>query len=178
MAAAPPCRRTGRARMASRSELEKAGLAALGAPPTAAQAQLISALAAMLALSGRKDKKPAAALGPLPVSPSELFEAIAATGKVLCDPIDKRWFGRLGGLLRSVTVTPADVDLLVSWLEAGGVASWPQGMPTFDHFIQRMGNWLSFAREWNRRGGGRIVKGMIGADAAAEADWGAFKRRV
>lgn len=136
---------------------------------------MVRAIATMFANVGdTRRQKPAAEL---PVSPKAIFDAVAANGAILCDPVDNRWFGRLGGLLKSVRVEQGDLDTLLAWFDAGGVATWPQGKPTFTHFLQHLDKWLAFSREWDRRGRQQLGYGKQGAIGTAEApaDWSAFK---
>jgi hypothetical protein len=170
-----------RPRVASRSELTKLGLEVLGedVSPGAYEVRMVKAIAAMLAAS-KVTKKARVDETKLAVPPRQLFEAIRrdAGDKILCEPIDARWFGRLGGALKALpSFGPADVELLTSWLNAGGQATWPQGVPTFDHLIRNLDKWTAFAREWDRRGrqtlGGK--RGAVGSPSTAESsDFSAF----
>lgn len=172
--------------MASRLETEmvRAGLEQLRADPKAApgayEERLVRALAAMLAVSKAPKRIRTVDGGTLAVSPKELFETIrqGCPDKVLCEPIDGRWFGRLGGVLKALpSFTKADPGLLVDWLNAGGMQGWPQGVPTFSHLITQLDKWTAFAREWDARGrqsiGGK--RGAVGAPSTAEStDFSAF----
>lgn len=165
--------------MAKRSaaDLTSVGLAAIGSGHSELELRLVRAMAAMLAASDKPTKKSVA--DPLPISPVKLFQAVAENGAILCDPIDKRWFGRLGGLLRNVRVEVGDLHLLLDWFNAGGVASWPQGKPTFTHFLQHLDKWLAFSREWDKRGRPDLTRrgaGSIGlATDNGPTDWSGFK---
>lgn len=119
-------------------------------------------------------------LDKLAVAPRTIFDAVRANAgdRVLCEPVDARWFGRLGGVLKSLpSFVPADVQLLVDWLNAGGCRSWPQGVPTFGHLIAHLDKWTAFAREWDRRGRNELWgKTAVGAAMTADAtDFSAFK---
>lgn len=139
---------------------------------------MVRAMAAMLALS-RVTKRARSEESRLNVAPRTLFDAIraGASDKVLCEPIDARWFGRLGGALKALpSFMPADVELLVEWLNAGGMRSWPQGVPTFSHLITHLDKWTAFAREWNSRGRQEMRgKTAVGVASTAEStDFSAF----
>jgi hypothetical protein len=160
--------------VATRAELVRVGLEVLGEDiaPGTYEVRMVKAIAAMLAARVDESK--------LTVPPRTLFEAIrqGCPDKVLCEPIDARWFGRLGGTLKALpSFTEADPQLLVDWLNAGGMSTWPQGVPTFGHLINKLNDWLAFAREWDQRGrqtiGGK--RGVVGAASTAEgSDFSAF----
>lgn len=164
--------------MASRLDLLRAGLEELE-EPTPAEDRILRAVARMLALATQPKKKATVDDSKLAVPPRTLFEAVRsqAGDRVLCEPIDGRWFGRLGGALKALpSFGVDDVELLISWLQAGGMASWPQGIPTFSHLITNLDKWTAFAREWDRRGRQAIRgKTLVGAAATAEStDFSAF----
>lgn len=158
--------------MASRSELTRIGLEELGSAPGSSEVVLVKAFAAMLAAATAPRKRSTTDETKLAVSPRALFEAVRreAADKVLCEPIDQRWFGRLGGALKALpSFGPADVELLTSWLNAGGVRSWPQGVPTFSHLITHLDKWTAFAREWHARGR-QEIRGKTAVGAASSPD--------
>lgn len=141
---------------------------------------MIKAIAAMLE-AAKPGKK--ARLTPdeakLAVSPRALYEAVRskAGDKVLCDPPDGRWFGALGAILKTMPgFGPDDLEKLIAWLNAGGMAGWPLGVPTFGHLIKHFANWVPMAREWDRRGRQDLRRGGVGT-ATADGDNGlsAFK---
>ncbi len=144
------------------------------------QSQLLDAFACMIeAATARVPPKAVAAeVAKLAVAPAAVFEAIKATHKVLCDPIDKRWFGRLGVLLRSVPVDAAMLECLCSWLTAGGLAWWTVPL-TFDHVFMNLSKWLASAREWDDRGRQPLgTKGGVGIEIEQDVDsWASFKAR-
>ncbi len=115
----------------------------------------------------------------LKVPPRTVFDAVRREcgDKVLCDPIDARWFGRLGAALRALpSFNEDDVELLTGWICAGGTASWPQGVPTFSHLITHLDKWTAFAREWHRRGRQEIRgRTAVGSSTAVAEDFSAFK---
>lgn len=160
----------------SADELIEIGLKSLGPSATQSEERIIRAVAAMLPYaSGRPRRKASEPL--LPVSPSDVFKAIQATRAVLCEPVDQRWFGRLGGLLKNVRVEVGDIEVLVAWLTSGGVAGWPQGKPTFTQLLQHLDKWLAFSREWDRLGRQELKRGgtNIGIDNPSAADLSSFK---
>lgn len=166
--------------MASLSELTKAGLEGLGDDPGPLEVRLVKAVAKMLAVAGGRKKKGTDETK-LAVSPAALFKAISegCPDRVLCSPIDNRWFGRLGGVLKSFAdFGPNDVEILVAWFNAGGQSSWPQGVPTFDHLILNLGKWTAFARQWDARGRQDLHRrgaGSVGLPSAGDqTDWSAF----
>lgn len=139
----------------------------------------VAAVAAMLAEAGRKGKPAAADEPRLAVSPRALFQAVVerCPDKVLCDPVDGRWFGRLGGVLKQLPdFEQADVERLCAWLAAGGCRTWPTGVPTFGHLITQLDKWVAFAREWDRRGRSALYgKTSVGPESSPEStDFSAF----
>jgi hypothetical protein len=131
----------------------------------------------MLAVATQKRSKATVDDSRLSVAPKALFEAVKrdAGDRIICDPIDGRWFGRLGGVLKNLpSFGPDDVSLLVDWLNAGGVGFW-NSKPTFSHLITHLDKWTASARDWDRQGR-RAING--GKYAAPEpVDLGAFKAR-
>jgi hypothetical protein len=165
--------------MARPSDLLSAGLAALGPDPSPAEDRIVRAVAAMLQAKGKRKSAPSDD-SKLAVAPRTLFETVRreAGDKVLCEPIDARWFGHLGTVLKSVEFTPDDLERLVAWLNAGGQATWPQGVPGFGHLIQRLPSWTALAREWDRRGRQELGRGRgsVGAASTPEStDFSAFQ---
>jgi hypothetical protein len=170
--------------MSFRADLVRAGLEALrddkDVVPGPYEERMVRAIAAMLSVQ-KANKRPRVDESKLIVPPRTLFEAVrkGCPDKVLCEPIDARWFGRLGAALKALpSFTEADPQLLVDWLNAGGMSTWPQGVPTFSHLITHLDRWTAFAREWDQRGrqtiGGR--RGSVGAPSTAEStDFSAFK---
>lgn len=167
--------------MASRLDILRAGLEEIE-DPTPNEDRLIRAWARMLAVATQPKRKAAIDDTKLPVPPRDLFEAVRrdAGDRVLCEPIDGRWFGRLGGVLKALpSFGPEDVELLTSWLCAGGQASWPRGIPSFGDLITHLPKWVAWAREWDRRGR-QTLRGStaVGATNAPEAaDMSAFTVR-
>lgn len=166
--------------MANRAELVRIGLEVLGEDisPGAYEVRMVKAIAAMLA-AAKVTKKARVDETKLTVPPRKLFEAIrqGCPDKVLCEPIDGRWFGQLGGALKALpSFTEEDPQLLVDWLNAGGMSTWPQGVPTFGHLVKRLNDWLAFAREWDKRGRNTIRgKTAVGAASTPEStDFSAF----
>jgi hypothetical protein len=157
--------------MASRAELVRVGLEELGedgaVSPGSYEVRMVKAIAAMIAKS-RETKRARVDESKLAVPPRTLFEAVRreAGDKVLCEPIDARWFGRLGGALKALpSFGGADVALLVDWLNAGGQASWPRGVPSFGDLITHLPKWVAWAREWDRRGR-QLLRGSTAVGAA------------
>jgi hypothetical protein len=169
--------------VASRAELVRVGLEELGEDkhsPSPHEVRMVRAIASMLATAGSAKKaRGRVDESKLAVPPRDLFTAIrtGAGDKILCEPVDARWFGRLGGALKALpSFGTADVQLLVDWLNAGGCHSWPQGVPTFSHLITNLDKWTAFAREWDRRGRNAIRgKTSVGAASTPEStDFSAF----
>src|SRR5690606_7263289 len=100
---------------------------------------------------------------PLVFSPAEFYSELKrrAGHIVLCEPVKSSAFGRLGRVLQQTSgLEREDLDRVVSWIEAGGLRNWKQ-QPTFEHAVKHFNNWLSYAREWDKRGrqalgGGRM----------------------
>ena len=154
--------------MASRTELTKLGMDLLteACPAASPEARgIIKAVAAMIALGpGRKKRNPAD--GPvLAVSPAAVYQAVAETECVLCVPVDSRWFGRLGGVMKNMPdFTQDTLTALCAWLRAGGVKTWPGGKPSFSHLITHLDKWAGRAVEWTG-----------GAGNSEPTDWSMFK---
>ena len=114
---------------------------------------MIDAIAAMLAApKAAKEKTPA---DKLVFSPGEFYAVLKerAGHIVLCEPVESRLFGQLGRKLQQTSgLEREDLDRIVSWIEAGGLRNWPGGQPTFEHAVKHFGKWLTYAREWERRG--------------------------
>lgn len=170
--------------MANRVELTRIGLEVLGADSTVVpgpyEERMVRAIAAMIA-EGIKTKRARDKAAPkLTVAPRDLFETVLkqAGDRVLCTPVDSRWFGRLGGALKALPdFTAQDPELLCDWLNAGGCASWPRGLPSFGDLINMLPKWVAWAREWDRRGR-QTLRGStaVGAATTAEStDFSAFK---
>ncbi len=144
---------------------------------------LLRAVAGMIAVATGPKRRAVTAGPKLAVTPQVLFEAVKSTcpDRIICEPVDVRWFGRLGGALKALPdFVPSDVELLTSWLSAGGQASWPQGVPTFGHLITHLASWTGFARLWDQRGRQTIGgKNVVGAAGTAEStDFSAFGRKL
>lgn len=158
------------------------GLEVLGEDPGSLESRLVRAVAAIVAEATKPKTKGRTDESKLAVPPRTLFDAIRreAADKVLCEPIDGRWFGRLGAALKQLpSFGPADVELLIGWLNAGGCATWPTGVPSFSHLITHLDKWTAFAREWDKRGRQTLRgKTSVGAEATAEnTDFSAFNVR-
>lgn len=140
----------------------------------APQSAMLDAFAAMLeAATAKPTKAKADPAAKLPVSPGVVFEAIKATGKVLCEPVDSRWFGRLGATLKQLRLERDTLAVLCDWLEAGGIAWW-SSPPTFDHVFANLAKWANYALEWDTRGRQELgSKGGVGrtADISAPVNW-------
>jgi hypothetical protein len=54
------------------------------------------------------------------VSPRRAFEILRSSGAIDCDPVDRRWFGRLGKELEALKLTEADVNQIADYLSEGG----------------------------------------------------------
>ena len=128
---------------------------------------MIRAVAVMLAAPKAKPEKTPAAK--LPFSPGEFYAVLKerAGHIVLCDPVESRLFGQLGRKLQQTSgLETADLDRIVSWIEAGGLKNWPM-QPTFEHAVKHFGKWLQYAREWERRGR-QTVGGGRASDVAGD----------
>lgn len=87
----------------------------------------------------------------LPMGPGPVYDAVKATGRVLCEPVNKNWFGRMGKQLQQIRPDATAIATMCAWLEAGGTAGWPSP-PTFEHAIVHLSKWLSYALAWDERG--------------------------
>lgn len=162
-------------------QLAQVGLGALGSGDLEPR-DLVRAIAAMLAEATKKPTKKSADSGEskLAVSPRDFFETIRreAGDKVLCEPYDARWFPRLGRALQAIHgLDSSDAETVAAWLNAGGMRTWPTGVPTFAQLINNLDKWIGWAREWDRRGRNTLHgKTNVGLETSAEAtDFSAFR---
>ncbi len=159
------------------TDLADTGIAALGAVPSELEVRLVRAVAAMLAVasSPARAARSKSVAAPLPVSPQSVFQQVASSGCIICEPVDNRWFGRLGGLLKNIRVEQTDLDTLLAWFDAGGIKGWPTGKPGFTHFLIHLDKWLGMSREWDKRGRQTLGgKSSIGSAVDSPADMSAF----
>lgn len=163
-------------------ELRELGLDVLKAwPPGQFSAEaIVTAFAAMLAVvelpRGRRAVKPPADVAKLAFSPNALYQELRTRVPhlVVCEPVQHRLFGFLGNQLKGLGgLEPADCERVVSWIEAGGLASWTV-QPVFAHVVQNIGKFVAYAREWDRRGRQQLGKGKHNAGlpvaAVSESD--------
>ncbi len=134
---------------------------------------LIKAFAVMLSAPAPSRKALAAEAGPaLPFSVQEMHQMLLARvgHLVVCDLVNGSVFGHLGRKLKGIAgLTRADLDHLVSWIEAGGLA-WMTTQPTFQSIVHNCDKWFATAREWDRRGRQTLRRGgsNVGAGDGAE----------
>lgn len=171
--------------MSRRADLEAIGLKALhayvgpGGAKYGAEA-IIASVAAMLSAAPAATRKRAKPEGStLPFAPQAVHQALRdRVGHiVLTDVVSGSVFGILGKRLQSISgLVEADLDHLVSWIEAGGMAGWP-ATPTFQMVANNIDKYITWAREWDRRGRQPIRKGgsLVGEAEGAGFDMGAFK---
>lgn len=148
------------------------------ARPGVSQAHcLIEAFAAMLAAPAAKKQSKDPDAPKLPFAPQVLFEAVRqrVPNVVACDAVESSIFGRLGKALKGIPgLVVEDVDRLVSWIEAGGMAGWPV-QPTFQMVVANIGKYLSWARAWDARGRQPISRGSWAqADMSQPSDVGSM----
>lgn len=161
-------------------ELLGVGLDAFRAAPGGDSEAVLAGVAAMLAKAEvQRKRKPEAAPDqvPLPFSPHEFYTQLKARvgHLVLCDPVEHRQFGYLGGRLKQVAgLEFRDMDRVCAWIESGGLRNWSI-VPTFAHVVQNIGKFIAYAREWERRGrqtlGGAGPKN-VGAETESSPDLG------
>jgi hypothetical protein len=133
--------------MTARAKRIRAAAEGSWTPP---QDALLNAVACMLDVATAKGK--AVKVEPkLLVGVGAVFDAIKGTGKVLCEPIDNRWFGRLGKLLTQVSVSESNLAVLCDWLVCGGV-DWWTNPPSFDHVFNNLAKWIGQAVKWDAEG--------------------------
>src|SRR5688500_15259978 len=126
---------------------------------------VIAAVAVMLAAvelpRGRRAVKAPADVAKLAFSPNALYQELRTRVPhlVVCEPVQHRLFGHLGAQLKGMSgLEPQDCERVVSWIEAGGLASWTV-QPVFAHVVQNIGKFIGYAREWDRRGRQQLGKG-------------------
>lgn len=146
----------------------------------------LDALAIMLDAATKPEPKRArtgdeGAVSAAPLSPGQVLTALRtrANGAVITEPVDKKWFGWMSSVLKGIDgLQPADVDLVVDWLAAGGLASWPTGLPDLYAVAKWFPAWIGRAREWDRRGR-QVLRGgnQVGAapESTPESTWDAFR---
>ncbi len=165
--------------MAPRSRSEQLALVGLeGLPADPGPADLVRAVARMLAAATEKKKAKSPEAPKLAIGPREFFETVRelAGERLLCDPVDARWFGRLAGTLKALPdLAASDAEAVGSWLAAGGCRTWPTGVPTFGHAITHLDKWIAWAREWDRRGRPEMSGKTNVGNSVAAADFSAFK---
>lgn len=118
---------------------------------------LIGAVAAMLTKADIQRRRKPEKLDDgvrLPFSPHEFYAELRARcgHLVICEPVENRLFGYLGGRLKQMGgLERSDMDNVVAWIEAGGLANWTV-MPTFKHVVTNIDKFIAYARLWNQRG--------------------------
>lgn len=141
---------------------------------TAADEGLLEAIASMVEFATRPKSKRKAADGEgaaLLVSPAHLYgEFKNRVGHiVLCEPYDKRWFGRVAATLKAMPdLQASDLDLVLDHIEAGSLATWPNGAPDFNAVIKWFPTWVMRARKWAENGRQAVgSKAVLGAPVQA-----------
>lgn len=114
--------------------LYRVGCEAITTMPRVGYSESELALMAIAAMLAEATKKPTPKAKPKSlVAPRVAFEIIRASGAVDCDPVDQRWFGRLGKELAMLQLTEADLGLIADYLSCGG---WKGERPTFGKIIK------------------------------------------
>lgn len=117
---------------------------------------------------------------PLPMPPQAVYELFKKRTPVLCYPLDRGWFGRIANAMRRIDgLTVDDIEVVLCWIEAGALNSWPNGAPTFANVCNLFPQWVVQSRQWDSNGrqtlrGGKLVGTAAGAEAAAT--WGSFSK--
>lgn len=148
---------------------------------------LLNAIAVMLDAATRPEPKVAAVAGEgagkLAFSPAQLLAAIRARAGhvIITEPLDKRWFGRMGGVLKNIVgLEEADLDRVLDWIVAGGLRTWPNGAPDLGSVARWFPEWIGRARTWEDRGR-QEMRGANQVGAPVESDpgatWDAFKAK-
>jgi len=124
-------------------KIYEAGVEALPQPelPGDPEHSLLRCIAVMLA-EATKPKTAVKKKLNLKVNPQDAFEIIKASGAVICEPIDNRWFGRLGKELKALDLDSEGVQRIADYLRAGG---WVGSKPTFGGLLRHFSNVASRA---------------------------------
>lgn len=170
--------------MSKRDDLEAIGLKAWHAHTTASGGKygseaLIAAFAAMLAAAPAAGKGRVRKDGPtLPFAPQALYEALRErVGHIVsCEVVASSSFGRLGANLKGIAgLEAADLERVVSWIDAGGTSGWPQQL-TFQGLANNIDKYINWAREWDKRGRQPISKGgTVGSTDGVDFSFEVFK---
>jgi hypothetical protein len=121
---------------------------------------LLGALALMLDEATRPKKRQASGT----YQDRQLGESVwkklteEAPSAILYSPKQVHTFSSLGRKLREAKVTPNDLDLLVNWLNSGGL-SWMTSTCNWGTFIKYSLDWIGRAREAAPKA---IAKGYLG----------------
>jgi hypothetical protein len=112
---------------------------------------LLYAFSVMLAEATKKPttKKRSDDQKKLVLSPQEVFTTIRdrCGTNVACEPVDTRWFGRLGRRMQDIPdLETDDLMRLVSFINGGGVATWPTVF-TFSALIKWLPEMIAKARK-------------------------------
>ena len=125
----------------------------------AGQAIMLGAIAVMLDAAVKqpkvtRKKKDAVVL---PFTLEVFYETLKdeCSGHLNIDTYTGSSFGRLGKTLKAISppIEEKDLDLLVSWIQSGGVDFWNEP-PTWNHLIRNIVTWIAKAREYEYRGEG------------------------
>jgi hypothetical protein len=112
---------------------------------------VLGGVAAMLDEATKPKAKKAKGEEPtLVISPKELFETIRdlCGSRVLCEPYDSKWFGRVGKALKDIPDLQVEDRLaLVGWINSGALDKWPV-KPNFGHCIKHLSSWIASARRY------------------------------
>lgn len=162
-------------------ELYEKGLACFQGEPSTSDEDLVLAIAVMLdtALPAPRRKTHTKSSSPLPFSPQELHKLMLASCHpelVICEPYKSTDFGILGRNLKQVSgLELADMERLVAWIQGGGMKGWSV-QPTWSHICRGVDKYISWAREWERRGQQTNPRGAVGSvEVASDIDLsGAF----
>ena len=155
------------------------------ADPETGVIPLLAQLAVLVDAATRpepKAAKPVPGLGEKPpLAPGQVLTALRArVGHiVITEPVDKRWFGWMGGVLKGIHgLVEADLDLVLDWILAGALTGWPGGAPGLHTVAKWFPAWVGRAREWDKRGRQELRGGhQVGAapESTPESMWEAFK---
>jgi hypothetical protein len=121
---------------------------------------LIRAIACMIAEATKKQprKQPAKSKAPFP--PADFFEMFKDSDYFALDTIQSSMYGRAGKMLSEIKdVTLEDVELVIEWVEGGGLEWWSV-KPAAKHIVNNFPTWLAQAKAAGAKGPdiGKLVR--------------------
>lgn len=96
------------------------------------------------------------AVAKLPFGPGDVFKRLeeSCSDVIQMRPYEAQSFGRLGRALCGVQgLEHDDLELVASWIQSGGLATWPIQV-CWNHVVRHFCSaWIPAARSWQAKGG-------------------------